>query len=247
MPVDAGVLVPFGFTQLESEVYTYLLGNSPTTGYRIAQGIGKATANTYKAIESLHQKGAILVEQGASRLCRAVPSDELLVRLTRDFEWRRAQAEIKLSQFDFGARDERVYTLRSREQVIERARHMLGGDHEVVLLACSGERASDLGPELQATAERGGVVYLLSPDPPGIAGIAGARAAQPFDELRLVVDGREMLLGLFDDERLVQAYWSGNRYLALDAYRGLAAELELAGATPPAVGSTPGFGELVKT
>jgi len=54
----AELLVPFGFTNLESEIYVFLLGESPATGYRIAQAIGKPAANTYKAIESLRlEKG----------------------------------------------------------------------------------------------------------------------------------------------------------------------------------------------
>ena len=66
-------LVPFGFTALESEIYVFLLGESPATGYRVAQGINKPAANTYKAIQTLQSKGAILVEEGSSRFCRAVP------------------------------------------------------------------------------------------------------------------------------------------------------------------------------
>ncbi|MDO8629132.1 MAG: helix-turn-helix domain-containing protein, partial [Phycisphaerales bacterium] len=66
-------LVPLGFTPLEGEVYAILVAESPATGYRVAQAIGKPVANTYKAIESLERKGAIVVDDGESRLCRAVP------------------------------------------------------------------------------------------------------------------------------------------------------------------------------
>src|SRR5690348_5292210 len=110
MPDASQILVPFGFTGLESEIYAFLLKESPATGYRIAQAIGKAAANTYKAIEGLQQKGAVLIEEGASRSCRAVPPDELLARLTRDFEWRRAEAEILLSRINSESSDDRVYT-----------------------------------------------------------------------------------------------------------------------------------------
>src|ERR1043166_2874013 len=122
MPADISqTLIPFGFTRLESEIYTFLLRESPATGYRVAQALKKAAANTYKAIESLQQKGAVLVEEGASRSCRAVPSDELLARLTRDFEWRRAEAELRLAELNSNATDERVYGLRSRSPRVDRA------------------------------------------------------------------------------------------------------------------------------
>ena len=74
-------LVALGFTALEAEVYIYLLGASPATGYRVAQAIGKPIANTYKAIEALESKGAVIVEHSANKLCRAIPAEELLGQL----------------------------------------------------------------------------------------------------------------------------------------------------------------------
>lgn len=53
-------LTGLGFTQADAEVYVALLRESPATGYRIATVLGKATANTYKALRSLTDKGAVL-------------------------------------------------------------------------------------------------------------------------------------------------------------------------------------------
>src|SRR5262249_37024015 len=93
MPEDAiPSLTGLGFTELEAEVYIALLRASPATGYRVAQSIGRPVANTYKAIESLQHKGAVLVDEGASRLCRAVPAEELLAQLERTFRRRRQTA-----------------------------------------------------------------------------------------------------------------------------------------------------------
>src|SRR3974377_860031 len=79
-------LTDFGFTDLEAEVYVFLLQEWPAPGYRGAHALGKPVANTYKAIESLQNKGAILVDEGANRLCRAVPAEELLSQLERNFQ-----------------------------------------------------------------------------------------------------------------------------------------------------------------
>lgn len=240
MPADVSqILTPFGFTSLESEIYTFLLKESPATGYRVAQAIGKAAANTYKAIESLQQKGAVLVEEGANRLCRAVPSDELLARLTRDFEWRRAEAELMLAKLNSGADDDRVYSLRSRAQIIERARHMLGSAEAFALMACSANVAHQLGDTLVASGKRGLEVYLLCPEAVGIPGVKAARSQNHafVDELRLTVDGAEHMNALFSAGRedAVQAIWSKSAFLASCAHRGLAAELTLLGLKPPAL------------
>src|SRR5262245_33241006 len=82
-PAIADCIAPvsaLGFTELEAATYAYLVQHSPATGYRIAHGIGKPIANTYKAIESLARKGAVVIEQTGNRLCRAVSPEEVLER-----------------------------------------------------------------------------------------------------------------------------------------------------------------------
>src|SRR2546423_12321018 len=119
------VLQDLGFTALEAEVYIFLLKESPATGYRIAQGIGKPAANTYKAIETLQLKGAVIVDDGESRRCQAVPANELLSQLERNFSKRRSEAAKALASVGGASDDLGVYQLRSREQVVERFRSML--------------------------------------------------------------------------------------------------------------------------
>jgi HTH-type transcriptional regulator, sugar sensing transcriptional regulator len=54
-PLDS--LISLGFTPLEAEVYVCLVQDSPATGYRIAQTVGRPVAGIYKTIESLANKG----------------------------------------------------------------------------------------------------------------------------------------------------------------------------------------------
>ena len=48
-----------GFSKIESRVYYILLKESPLTGYKIANQIGKSNSNTYLALENLVKKGAV--------------------------------------------------------------------------------------------------------------------------------------------------------------------------------------------
>ena len=59
-------LCELGFTEIEALVYAYLAQGGPATGYRISHAIGKPTANTYKAIATLGQQGAVQVDEGAN-------------------------------------------------------------------------------------------------------------------------------------------------------------------------------------
>ena len=78
-PVAA--LLDLGFTKTEARVFCELTRLGPSTGYRLAKAVGKATANTYAALETLAQKGAVLIDEGESRAWRAVPAAELIAAL----------------------------------------------------------------------------------------------------------------------------------------------------------------------
>ena len=231
-------LVDLGFTGLEAEVYTALLAESPTTGYRVAQALGKAVANTYKAIASLEAKGAVLVDEGESRVCRPVPPDELLARLGRSFAERRERAAGALARFREAPADDRVYQMRSREQVMERARQMLERAERIALLDVFPGPLEVLRPDLERAAARGIDVALKIYAPAEIAGaetILSARGAQvlgrwPGEWVNLVVDGAEHLLAFLapDGDGVNQAVWSGSAYLSWVYQSAVSGELILA-------------------
>jgi sugar-specific transcriptional regulator TrmB len=89
---SVGILTTLGFNELEAIAYAFLVENSPVTAYRVAQGIGKPVANTYKAVESLREKGAVLVDETGNKLCRAVPPAELLRKMERRFRSQQSKA-----------------------------------------------------------------------------------------------------------------------------------------------------------
>lgn len=239
-------LTALGFTALEAEVYTFLLRESPATGYRVAQGIARPVANTYKAIESLALKGAVQVEEGASRLCRAVPAEELLAQLEQSFRRRQQDAVRALAELRGAPDDDRVYQLRTREQVIERCRAMLRRSRHLVLVDLFERPLELLRDDLSATAHRGievvAKVYRRS-GVPGVQVILNPRgeeimAAYPGQWIVLAVDGAELLIACFtpDGRRLQQAIWSGSAYLSWIIHSSMSAEFVLADAlTTPEV------------
>ena len=202
----SNALQGIGFSEIEALVYAFLVGREPATGYRISHAIGKATANTYKAIASLVQQGAVQVDEGGNRLIRAVPPDELLAGLERRAREKREAARAALADRSADVADDRVYTLRGRDQVLERARAMLGRAREIVLGDLFPGPLEALAADLAAAAARGVrvVVKVYSPlDVPGVAEVPEADAARalsgwPGQQLSLVADADEHLLALFD-------------------------------------------------
>lgn len=231
--VDAArVLTGLGFTGLESEVYAFLVRESPATGYRIAQAIHKPVANTYKAIETLRVKGAIEVEEAESRQCRAVPTDELLDRLGRDFEAKRANAKELLGKLNQPVHEDRVYQLNAQPQIIQRAREMLGRATQIALLAGPIGLVHELDESLMAAAARGVEVFVKSNGDPELPRVETLVVTRPDDlvnfggHLRLVIDGESVLVGVLGASEQTALY-SKNPILAAPYHEGLAAEMNL--------------------
>ncbi|MHB8800851.1 MAG: TrmB family transcriptional regulator [Thermoanaerobaculia bacterium] len=233
--VVANALQELGFSEIEALVYGFLVQGEAATGYRISHAIGKPTANTYKAIASLVQQGAVQVDEGGNRLIRAVPPDELLAGLERRAREKREAARAALAQRSSPAADERVYTLRARDQVFERARAMLGRATEIVLGDLFPGPLDLLATDLEAARARGARVVVKTYGRRDLIGIAevvepDARRALvewPGQQLSLVVDAEEHLLALFDPalETVHQAVWSRSTFLSCLHHNHIAMEL----------------------
>ena len=228
-------LVDLGFNGLEAEVYAFLLREAPATGYRVARAIGKPAANTYKAIEALVEKGAALVDEGESRRYRAVRPEELLSRLERSFHEKSSRALAALRKVNRESVDDRVYQLRSAEQVLERARRMLARARRVALLDLFPGVADALRPEIAAAAARGVAVAVKAYRPLALrgatvvvhAGEPDIVARWPGEWLNAVVDGSEHLLALLapGGKAVHHAIWSGGAYVSWVYHCALVSEI----------------------
>ena len=232
----ATALRELGFSAIEAEVYVALLRDSPATGYRVSHAIGKPTANTYKAIESLRRSGAVLVDDGESRLCRAVPPRELLRTLDRKFRDRKERAARELSKLRPRGGDSRVYQLLSVDAILEKAREMLSQASATALLDVMPPAFEALRDDLSRAAARGvdvwAKVYRETDRTKGVTTVMSDRAEQalafwPGCQLTLVVDAESHLLALLGHDLTVahQGIWSESVFLSCAQHNGVAAEL----------------------
>ncbi len=232
----ADVLLEFGFNAIEAAIYRVLRQNPGLTGYRIAKLIGKQQANTYQALASLLQKGAVLVEEAESRTYSAVPPRELIGRLRRSFAERCDRAETALAQISAPEVSDRVEYIKNADQVYERARSMLNAARETIVLEFWPQAMSTLLPELEAATGRGvaaaGLVLEPEPQARGVTLVCTPSAPRlielcPGVQITLIVDGRQVLLATMEavTGRVVNAVWSDNPYMALTLHNGIVSDI----------------------
>ena len=220
------LLLELGFNELEAEVYLHLLPNPPATAYAVGKALGRPTANVYKAVDVLAHRGAVLIEEGENRQCRAaVPVAEFLRQARASFNELTAEAERRLGSLLSAPPDERVYRIESSEQLFERARTMLEITvRKIAIVEAFPEALEKLTASIEKAAARGVEVFVESYRPIELKGakVAYAAIASRAPEawgsvqMNVVIDGREHLLALLskDCAQVHQAVWSRSLYLS---------------------------------
>lgn len=216
-------LTALGFTTVEAKIYTYLVQNSPATGYRISKALGMPLSNTYKAVEALQSRGALLAV-GEPRSYRSVPVEELLNRMEREFLQRRAEAKDALANLEKDSTDPGVYQLHTHAQVLERAHTMLAQATQVAMLDLFPTMVEALRDAIEAAATRGVLVGVVVYQPTSLRGVEVVLDPQgenvlkrwPGDWLNVAVDGAQLLVAFLKPggEGIYQAVWSNSPYVS---------------------------------
>ena len=226
-----------GFTEIEALVYCDLLQHPGSTGYRIGKSINRPHANVYQGLVALEARGAVLYEEGDTRIYTAVPTTELLGHLQKRFETDCGDAARALELLHAEAPEEdRFYRITSRDQAYARARAMLLEARETVLIEAFPGPLQELRGDLAAAAARGlsvaGMVFRAEDKVEGTTIGVSNLADRVFDlwkadQLTLIIDARQFLLALFDDDsdELRRGIWATSAYLAPIFNNGIAADV----------------------
>lgn len=217
-------LSDLGFNFLESEVYLELLANEPMTAYRVAKQINKPTANVYKAIDSLSQKGAVLIEDNKNRKCKAVPPDEFINHLEKLMLSKTSNLKEQLKDIGKVYYDERTYAIESVPLVFERFESMMSKCKKIAVIDIFPEPLEKVKNIIEKAIERGVEVHIQVYNPIEIKGATivytevASKSLEYWQsqQLNLITDGEEHLLALMNNSlsKVLQAKWSNSLYVS---------------------------------
>jgi sugar-specific transcriptional regulator TrmB len=205
----------------------------------VAQEIGKPVANTYKAVQSLFKKGAIMIDETENRLCQAVDPEIFLENLKKTYLTEQASAKEALSKLSRSTDSERIYSLSTPEQVFDRCRQMCFEAESIILIDAFPGVTEKLKPWVEEAGTRGVKVLMQAYEALEMDGveIVPVPSAEMMTErwkghwLIVVVDGAEYLQAfLGSDLKTVQvANWCGSAFLAIPQHNFLANTFRQAG------------------
>jgi sugar-specific transcriptional regulator TrmB len=196
-------LQTLGFSEYEARSYLTLLQRGPLTGYQVARASGIPRPNVYPVLDRLQERGAVSrieVEGGGQYV--ALPAEEMLTRLGRETTARLESAREALWAVQKAPEKPQVWNLQGYEVVMGRARELIDGAREKVLIGIWSDESRRLADALAGAEARGvGITILCIQGCPDECG--GCRGevfryplASPEDKRWLVVsiDDRELLV-----------------------------------------------------
>jgi len=206
-----------GLTEWESRAYLALLEQSPASGYNVAKRSGVPRAKVYEVLASLERKGAVHVAHGEPQLYGPVPPQELVARVREQMTRSLDLAEAAMIEYAAKRRpDAVIWDISGREEILARARQLIGGAQRQILLEIWKHDAGELRNELEAAVGRGVEVTAVAYGDPGYP-FARVYPHPLTDEvtrglggrwLVLSIDNREVIAGIVSSGASSRAAWT---------------------------------------
>ena len=157
----AAELQKLGFSDYEARAYMALLGSNPATAYEVSKAAGLPRANTYAALGSCTDKGA--VQPISESPVRYVPVDpaELLARIANDTTARCKRLATQLKKTDSDDGRDFVLNIDGEQQVVAKISEMLRGAKVHVWIKAHEDVIETHRADLRAAASRGVRILII--------------------------------------------------------------------------------------
>jgi len=201
----------------------------------VAKGTGRSFSNAYQILEALQRLGAVLVEEGTRRLYRALPIEDLVANMKQRLDDQARQAITMANEFSPSVPDQKLWEIKTVDQVYEIFRRMLRECDQRALIELFPEPFEHLKDSLEKGASRGLTLVARIYEPAEIQGVR--TVLSPFGKenlktwgsqwMSLYVDGRQYLQATLENKGngVRYAVWSENLYISRTLYSYLNSDL----------------------
>lgn len=192
------LLMQFGLTHLEAQIYTCLHGRPEATGYELAKLTGISRSNTYAGLSSLVEKGGARLIEGKPTLYSAVPVGEFCGNVIRTLGKVQSALESRLSLTE---EDDSAYlTIKGGKNITDKIETLIEQTRYRVYISMTAGLLQPFIPELEQLADQGRKVVVITDDPLVLRGCTVYLSDSKIDEsIRLISDTRTALTGSLRD------------------------------------------------
>lgn len=234
----ANMLREIGLNELEARIYIWLLQQDRSTGYKIATGIDKPVANTYKALKSLEQKGAVISDNSTGKKnYETIPAEQLLQKMENEFSRKKEEIISEVSKLNSRQSVGGIYELNSIDLVYETASQLIDGARSSLAMDCYPAPYQHIKEALDAVDTDKVMILKHKYDYELVEGTyrpKKRRSDLTLSELRgqwmiLIRDAKEALIAFFsvDGKDLLHSIWIRDPFISLILYNGLTVENNL--------------------
>jgi sugar-specific transcriptional regulator TrmB len=158
-------LVELGFSEYEARTYLGLVGRTPVTGYAVAKATRVPMPKVYETLDRLAQRGIAFKVADDPALWVALPPEQILSALQRDFDRRLLNAKLNLAELIDSGDGERVvpfWGYRGWPTIRAKASELVESAGDRLYVSGRGEDLQDLAGLLREADDRGVRVHLLT-------------------------------------------------------------------------------------
>jgi len=225
------MLKDLDLSELEARIYIWLLENQRSTGYKIAGQIAKPVANTYKALKSLQNKGAVVSDDSSgTTYFDTIPIEEFLNKLENEFKQKREQIITEVDKLEVQQEPTGIYEIRSKDLVFEKVASMIKSTENTLLIDGFPAPMKTIKQYLSAERPKEIKIYVKNYSGDDIANVHQLKANfndLPISELHgqwLVVlkDTKESLIAFFnkDGSELIHCIWTKDPFISFVLFNG---------------------------
>jgi len=154
-------LVSLGLTPVEAKTYCVLVAEGDLGGYQIARILNLARSSVYPALDSLCARGFARHLPGETSVYCAVPPEEAIGRLEKDWADNARRAREGLVSIAVKGGEELFANIRGKTNLLARARTLIGQAQREIIMNMSMS-LDPLEDSLRLAASRGVRIILFS-------------------------------------------------------------------------------------
>lgn len=137
----------FGFTEYQARTYTALVAHGVADADTIASTSGLPRTSVYKALDSLHEIGYVVITEGRPRIYRPAEPLEVKSRLSREIDDLFGRLNTIYEVLSEKGEPQLIYTINGREKVLDKIGEILKKTQEDIMI--SSPRFSEIMDSLE--------------------------------------------------------------------------------------------------